>query len=282
MRRVAAGVEPSGALLWHERVGVPSALSTLWRRRELVWAVAERDIRARYTQSLLGLAWAVISPLVAVGVFTVLVQRIGRVDSGGVPYPLFAFLGLLPWQFLASALVGGSGSLLQNLAIISKASCPREVFPIAAIAVAAVDSVLSLAVLGGLFVFYAVTPAPTTVWVLTLLPIQLAFTMGLALAASVAVVYMRDLRQALGGLLQLGLFLSPVLYPMDRVPGPARIPIAVLNPYAAVIDGYRRAVLEGLPPNWSLVVPAAVSAALVLVLGYVVFLRLEGGVVDVS
>jgi ABC-2 type transport system permease protein/lipopolysaccharide transport system permease protein len=112
--------------------------------------------------------------------------------------------------------------------------------------------------------------------------VQLGFTLGLTLAFSTAVVYVRDLRQVLGGILQMGLFLTPVAWPMSKIPEQYRSAYCAINPLAAVIDGYRRAVLEGKPPAWSLLLPAAATSMLVLIAGYYIFRRLEGGIADVA
>ena len=146
-----------------------------------------------------------MTPLLTVLVFTIFFKRIGKINTGAIPYPLFAYVGLLPWSFFTSSVSSGSGSLIFNSTILNKVYCPREVFPVAAILVEAVDTVLATAVLGLLFLYYGTAPRLTSLWVPVLILVQLALTVGLTLAFSTAVVYVRDLKQVLGGILQMGL-----------------------------------------------------------------------------
>src|SRR5919106_330360 len=224
------------------------------RSRELVRTLAERELRARYKQALLGLAWALITPLALMVVFTLFFNRVARVETSGVPYPLFAYLGLLPWTFFSTSVSQGGQSLIQNIPLLNKVAFPREVFPMASVAVAGLDSAVALVALGGLFIVYTFTPQLTSVWVPLLLPV----------------------------LLQIALFATPVAYGIDFIPGSIRTLYVVLNPLAAVIDGYRRTVLLGLGPDWNLLVPATISAFAVLVLGYLLFKRMEAGFADVA
>jgi ABC-type polysaccharide/polyol phosphate export permease len=273
---------PPPELLYRHRLNVRRDLRDLWRSRALVRTLAERDIRASYKQSFFGFGWAIVTPLLTVLVFTLVFKRIGRINTGDIPYPLFAYVGLLPWSFFTSSVSSGSGSLIFNSTILNKVYCPREVFPTATIVVQAVDTVLAGAVLGLLFIYYGTAPKATTFWVPLYILVQLGFTVGLTLAFSTAVVYVRDLKQVLGGILQMGLFLTPVAWPMSAIPSRYRPVYCAINPLAAVIDGYRRAVLEGKPPAWALLVPAAVTALVVLLVGYYIFRRLEGGIADVA
>jgi len=273
---------PPPELLYRHRLNVRRDLLDLWRNRALVRTLAERDIRASYKQSFFGFGWAIVTPLLTVLVFTIFFKRIGKINTGDIPYPLFAYVGLLPWSFFTSSVSSGSGSLIFNSTILNKVYCPREVFPVASILVQAVDTILASAVLGLLFIYYGTAPKPTTVWVPLYVLIQLALTVGLTLAFSTAIVYVRDLKQVQGGILQMGLFLTPVAWPMSAIPAKYQPAYCAINPLAAVIDGYRRAVLEGKPPAWDLVLPAALTALVVLLLGYYIFRRLEGGIADVA
>jgi ABC-type polysaccharide/polyol phosphate export permease len=273
---------PPPELLYRHRLNVRRDLLDLWRNRRLVRTLAERDIRASYKQSFFGFGWAIVTPLLTVLVFTVFFKRIGRIDTGSIPYPLFAYVGLLPWSFFTSSVSSGAGSLIYNSTILNKVYCPREVFPVASILVQAVDTLLASAVLGLLFIYYGTAPKLTTLWVPVLVVVQLALTVGLTLAFSTAVVYVRDLRQVLGGILQMGLFLTPVAWGIRSVPEKWRVAYCAIDPLAAVIDGYRRTVLQGKPPSWGLLVPAAVTSTIVLIAGYYIFRRLEGGIADVA
>jgi ABC-type polysaccharide/polyol phosphate export permease len=244
--------------------------------------LAERELRARYKQAVLGLAWALITPLALMLVFTLFFNRAVEVETGGVPYPLFAYLGLLPWTFFSTSVSQGGQSLIQNIPLLNKVYFPREVFPIASVGVAGLDTLVALLPLGGLFAIYGFVPRATSFWVPVLLLVQVAFTLGMTLIVSAIVVYLRDLRHALPVLLQIGLFATPVAYGIDFVPDSFRTLYVVLNPLGAVIDGYRRTVLRGAAPDWGLVLPAAISAVVLLVTGYLLFKRMETGFADVA
>jgi ABC-2 type transport system permease protein/lipopolysaccharide transport system permease protein len=272
--------EPPADILFRLKVRAIPAIREVWQRRELVRTLAERDLRVRYKQAVLGVAWAILTPLALMIVFTVFFQRVAKVDTGGAPYVLFAYLGLLPWTFFSTSVSQGGQSLVVNNQLVNKVYCPREVFPLASMAVAAVDTALATLVLGLLFAVTEFMPKPTTVWVPVLLAVQVAFTFGVTLVLSAVLVFLRDLRHVLPIILQLGLFATPVAYGMDVVPASLQVLYSIANPLAPVIDGYRRTVLLGLPPDWHLLGPAAVAAALWLVVGYVVFKRLEPGFAD--
>jgi len=254
----------------------------LWRARELVLSLAERDLRARYKQAVLGFAWAVITPLLLTVVFTFVFGRIARVDTGDVPYPLYAYLGLLTWTFFSTSISTGAASLVSNVTLLNKVYCPREVFPISAVGVALVDMAVSAVMLGLLLVLFTFAPAATSVWMLVLVPIGIAFTLGVSLLVSIVVVYLRDVRHALPIVLQLCLFATPVAYGLDFIPESWRLPYVIVNPLGAVIDGSRRAVLFGESPDTTLTLGAAGSAVFVLLVGYTFFKRLETGIADVA
>ncbi|MEO7836781.1 MAG: ABC transporter permease [Acidimicrobiales bacterium] len=273
---------PPPELLYRPRVRLGPALRAVWRARQLVRTLAERELRARYKQAVLGFVWAIVTPLAMVAAFTLFLNRFARVPTQGVPYPLFAYVGLLPWSFFSSSIAGGGGSLLANNSLLNKVYCPREVFPIASVAVAGIDSATALLAMGAMFLVYGVGPTAQTVWVPVLLAVQVAFTLGLTFIFSSAIVYVRDVRHAMSLILQFGLFVTPVAYGIEMVPERLRPWYAAVNPLAPVIDGYRRTILFGKAPQWALLGPGALTAAVVLVGGYLLFKRLEGGLADVA
>lgn len=273
---------PPRELRFRRPLRVGPAVREFWRARELVLALAERDLRVRYKQAVLGFAWAVVTPLALMVAFTLFFNRVAQVDTGGVPYPLFSYLGLIPWMFFSTSVSVGGQSLVTNMGLLNKVYCPREAFPAASVLVAGFDSAVSAGVLGILFAVTGYAPRLTSFWVPLLLAVQVAFTVGVTLLVSAVVVYLRDLRHALPIVLQLGLFATPVAYGTEVVPASVRAAYAAVNPLAPVIEGYRRAVLLGLSPDWGLLWPGALSAAAVLVVGYVLFKRLEVGLADVA
>jgi ABC-2 type transport system permease protein/lipopolysaccharide transport system permease protein len=271
---------PPAEIRYRFRPNLPAALGELWRTRELIRTLAERDFRVRYKQTFLGVAWAVLTPFALMIVFTVFFQRVAKVDTGGAPYPLFAYLGLLPWTFFSGSVSQGGQTLVTNAALLNKVYCPREVFPLASCVVGGIDTAIAAVMLGLLFVITGYMPKPTTYWVPVLMTVSIAFTLGVTLVISASLVYFRDLRHVLPIALQLGLFATPVAYSITVVPVDLRVLYSILNPLAPVIDGYRRTVLLGLPPDWHLLGPGAVSALVVLMAGYYVFKRLEPGFAD--
>jgi ABC-type polysaccharide/polyol phosphate export permease len=272
--------EPPAVSLFRLKVRVVPAIREVWQRRELVRTLAERDLRVRYKQAFLGIAWSILTPLALMVVFTVFFQRVAKVDTGGAPYALFTYLGLLPWTFFSTSVSQGGQSLVTNNQLVNKVYCPREVFPLASMAVAAVDTLLATLVLGLLFAITGYMPKPTSVWAPVLLAVQVAFTFGVTLVMSAVLVFLRDLRHVLPIILQLGLFATPVAYGMDVVAPSLQVAYSALNPLAPVIDGYRRTILLGLPPDWQLLGPGAATSVLLLAVGYVVFKRLEPGFAD--
>lgn len=273
---------PPAELRFRRRIRVGASLRELWLSRELIRSLAERDLRARYNQAFLGFAWAILTPVALMVVFTVFFQGVAKIDTGGVPYALFAYVGLVPWTFFSTSVSQGGQSLLTNTNVLTKVYCPREVFPLASVVVAAVDAVIALTALLVLFAIYTFAPAATTVWVPLLVVIQLAFTLGFVLIISTVVIFLRDLKHVLPILLQLGIFATPVAYPMSKIPVDVQVLYSIINPLAPIIDGYRRTVLYGLPPEWHLLWPATITSLILLVGGYLFFKRMEADFADAA
>ncbi|MDQ3957308.1 MAG: ABC transporter permease [Actinomycetota bacterium] len=258
------------------------SMRELWGARELMRSLAERDIRARYKQAVLGFAWSILTPVALMIAFTLVFERIGNVDTHGVAYPLFSYVALLPWHFFTSSVSQGGQSLLTNKALLNKVYCPREVFPLSSGLVASFDTLISTAILGVLFALYTFAPRIETFYVPVLLLVQIFFTVGITLIVSAVTVYLRDLRHALPILLQLGLFATPVGYGLEEIAAEWRPLYSAINPLGPVIDGYRQTVLFGSAPDWELLGIAAVSSVVFLVVGYRLFKHLETGFADVA
>lgn len=274
---------PPSELRFRRTIRPIPVLRELVRARALIRALAERELRARYKQTILGFAWAIVTPVTLMIVFTLFFKRVAQIDTGGAPYPLYVYIGLIPWTFFSSSISSSAQTLINNLSLLNKVYCPREVFPLGSIAVSAIDGLMATSVLGVLFLILPYTLRLERIYVLPLLIlVQLAFTIGVALIASIITVYFRDLRQALPILLQLGLFATPVAYGIEAVPKSALPFYSAINPLAPVIDGYRRVLLHGQPPDWGLLGIGATSAFVVLVGGYVLFKRLETAIADVA
>lgn len=283
-REIPAGPPPE--LRFKRRTGLLRGIRELWKARELVRTLAERDLRARYKQAVLGFAWAVLTPVMLMLVFTVVFQRVGDVnkiaESHGAPYPLFSYVGLLGWTFFMAAVTQGANAIVSNGPLLNKVYCPREVFPLATIIVALFDMMIATIVLVLLFAVYTKAPAQTAYIAPMFLVIQIEVAMGAALLLSASVVYFRDIRHMLPLLMQMGMFATPVAYGLDQITRDWLVPYVAANPLAAVIDGYRRTLLYGQMPDWKLTGVAALSATLMLLVGYKIFKKLETGIADVA
>jgi lipopolysaccharide transport system permease protein len=267
------------ALIKSEDSGVQLNLGDLWAYRELLYFLTWRDVKVRYKQTLMGVVWVVLQPLATMIIFTFVFNRIARLDSGPMPYPLFAYSGLLLWTFFSGAVSAGTNSLISNTSLVTKVYFPRAFIPAAALGAGLVDLGVGSVLLAALAAYYGVHLS----WALLLLPVFVLLGAALALAAamlaSALTVKYRDLRHALPFLLQFWMFASPVIYPADAVPERWRWLLAA-NPLAGVLEGFR-ASLAGAGFDWPLVAVPFFAAPLLLALAFYVFRRLEDTFADV-
>lgn len=275
---------PSKDIWFKRRVRLFPAMRELWSFRELIFTLAERDLRIRYKQAVLGIAWAVITPVFMMLVFTLLFQKFVKVNTNGAPYALFSYLGLLPWTFFSTSVSTGGLSLVTNQPLLNKLYCPREVFAVAAIADALFDALIATMVLALLFPIVGVAPKAQIFYLPLLLIVLFMFTLAVTLVASALTVYMRDLRLVLPLVIQLGLFVTPVVYASSSISKSESflIPFSILNPLVPVIDSMRRTILQGLAPEWLPLGAGAASSLLFLIAGFVLFKRLETGMADIA
>ncbi len=251
----------------------------LWNYRELAAFLALRDLKVRYKQAVFGAAWAIIQPLAGVLVFTIVFRRFGNVPSDGIPYPVFALVGLSVWSYASTSVTRATQSLVTNSALVTKVYFPRVLAPMAAVLPAIPDLLLSLGVLAVFMPIYDVAP---TVAVLTLpvwLVILIATALGIGLWLGTMNVTYRDINQAIALLIQLWMFASPVAYPSSSVPVRWR-PIYFLNPMAGVVEGFRWSLI-GLPWPGSFVFISLASSLLILVTGIAYFEHVERRFADV-
>jgi lipopolysaccharide transport system permease protein len=255
-------------------------LPSLWEYRELVYFMIWRDVKTRYKQTVLGVAWAVLQPVMTMLVFWIVFSLFARLPSNGMPYPLFAMIGLLPWTYFSQAVARSSGGLVGNANLISKVYFPRLIIPLSAALSPMVDLLLSFLVLIALMAWYAVVPGLA---VLTLpLFVLLAFVtaLGVSLWLSALYVKYRDVGHLVPFVIQIWMYASPVIYPLTLVPERWR-PLYSLNPMVAVIEGFRWALSGGAPPDLQ---PTLVSVAAVIVVtitGLMYFRRTEREFADV-
>jgi len=253
-------------------------LAELWDHRDLGFFLAWRDVKVRYQQTVLGIAWAVLQPFLTMVVFTILFGRLARVPSEGEPYAIFSYAALLPWNFFTSAVGNAGNSLVGSANLITKVYFPRLVIPVAAVGAALVDFAIAAIILFLMMPWYGVpfTPSLLIFPVLVLLTAIVAAGVGMWLAA-LNVKY-RDVRYALPFALQLWMFVTPVIYPSSLVPLRWRWLLG-LNPLSAIIEGFRDAIF-GRPLQWSALALAALMAGAILVYAAWAFRRMESEFAD--
>jgi len=267
------------------RISPPSRWTSLefrelWEYRELLYFLIWRDVKVRYKQTALGAAWAVIQPFFMMVVFSLFFGRLAKVPSDGIPYPVFTFCALLPWQLFANALTESSNSLVGNQNLITKVYFPRLVVPISAVLGGLVDFVIAFMILLGMMLYYGIVPG----WAIVTLPgfilLAVMTALGVGLWLSALNVQYRDVRYTIGFLVQLWLFLTPVAYPSSIVPEQWR-PLYGLNPMAGVVEGFRWALLgKSQPPGAMLWVSVAV-VIVILFGGLYYFRRMEQQFADI-
>lgn len=282
--------EPGSDSFYHHRARLIPSLRRLWASREIVLTLAERDFRAQYKQATLGIAWALLSPVLTLLILMVVFSREKTFGTEHLPIGLYMYTGILCWSFFASALGNGGNSLLINKQLLNKTQFPRECFPLETMALAGINTVLSWIPLAILFVVYGRAPALTTLWAPMLMVIEVLFAAGVTLLIAGIIIQMRDLMQVLPIIISLGLFIEPVIWPLTKLQSTATnhvpawvLPVySFLNPLGPVIDSVRRTMLLGLSPDWPLMGLAALGAVTYLFVGYKVFKRLEVVFADIA
>jgi lipopolysaccharide transport system permease protein len=259
---------------------VPIRLRELWEYRELLYFLVWREVKIRYKQTALGVAWAVIQPLFTMIVFTIVFSHFGKMPSDGIPYPVFAYCALLPWQLFAFALGESSNSVVANQRLITKVYFPRLIMPIAAVCVGLVDFCISFAVLIGLMVYYHVMPG-VAFWTVPFWAVLAVVTaLGVGLWLSALNVKYRDIRYTLPFLTQIWLFATPVAYSASIVPETWR-PLYALNPMVGVVQGFRWALLDSRGSAGLSVALSVGVVALLVTSGLFYFRRMERTFADI-
>lgn len=279
--RQAQDIPPARTVIRPRRGWVSLNVRELWAYRELAYFFVWRDLKVRYKQTVFGALWAVIQPFLLMVVFSLFLGRISGIAPAGVPYPLFAFAGLVPWTLFSQSLIGSSDSLVGASNLIQKVYFPRLLLPVAAIGSYLLDFVIAMVVLGLLMLYFGVLPSIAVLWIIPLTALALTVSLAVGIWLSAVNVRYRDVRYAVPFLVQLWLFASPVAYSAELVPAEWRTAYQ-LNPMAGVIEGFRWALLgQGTPPPVGAVVISAVVTAVVLVLGLAYFRRVERTFADV-
>jgi len=266
-------IEPS-------RGWVSLKLNEFWEYRELLYFLIWRDVKVRYKQTVLGAAWAVIQPFFTMAVFSLFFGRLAQVPSDGVPYPIFAYTGLVPWAFFSNGLTQASNKLVGSSGLITKIYFPRLVIPVAAVLSGIVDFFLAFLVLLGMMMYYVIFPTLNTLWLPLFLLLALITALGVGLWLSAMNVRFRDVQYVVPFLTQFWLFATPVAYPSSLLPEPWRT-LYGLNPMVGVVEGFRWALLNtAAAPGPMIAVSAVISLAL-LVSGAFYFRRMEKTFADI-
>jgi lipopolysaccharide transport system permease protein len=262
-----------------EESGVQLNLGDLWPHRELLYFLTLRDIKVRYKQTLMGATWVVIQPLMTMLIFTLIFNKFARLNTKDIPYPLFAYSGLVLWTFFSNAVTSGTYSLVNNSHLVTKVYFPRFFIPAASVGAGLVDLGIASLLLIPLALYYGVKPG----WTIALLPLFVLLAAMLALGTGMLVsaltVKYRDLRHALPFIMQFWMFASPVIYPTSIVPESWRW-ILLANPMTGVIEGFR-AALTGQEIDWVFVAVSAITGCVLLAVAFYVFRSLEDTFADV-
>jgi lipopolysaccharide transport system permease protein len=267
-------VENAPSRGWLPRLDV----AELWASRELVLILALRNVKIRYKQTVLGVGWAILQPLAAVAIFTVVMRRLAHLPSEGIPYPVFVYSGLAVWIYFANGASMAAESLAQYRELVTKVYFPRLLAPLAAVLPSLIDLGISILAVGVFMAIFGVTPS----WAIVLLPLwivaAIGTTFGVGVWLSALNARYRDVRNALTFLLQIWLFATPVAYPSSLVHGGWRF-LLYVNPVAGVVTGFRWSLVGAEPPGLAALVSLA-SGLVVLVFGLVYFARVERRLAD--
>ena len=253
-------------------------LRELWAYRELLFFLAWRDVKVRYKQTVLGVAWVIMQPLLMTFIFTIFLGKLARVPTGSTPYALMVYIGLLPWTFFSNAIINSGTSIVANAHLITKVYFPRVIAPAAAIGARLVDLAVSFVILVGLLVYYRVGLTSNILMLPLLLALVTLLALGVGTLTSALNVKYRDVGIMLPVLAQLWMFASPVLYPLNIVPEKWRL-LYMLNPLTGIVSGFRSAIV-GESFQWTAIGISAVESLVLLVISILFFRRVERSFAD--
>jgi lipopolysaccharide transport system permease protein len=255
-------------------------LGDLWEYRELLYFLVWRDIKVRYKQTMLGAAWAIIQPFCSMVVFSLFFGKLAKMPSDGIPYPIFAYAALVPWQFFANGLTQSANSLVDSANLIRKIYFPRLTIPIANVLAGLVDFALAFAVLLGMMAWYHIYPTERLIWLPAFLLLALVTALAVGLWLSVLNVEYRDIRYTVPFITQFWMFATPIVYPSSLLKEPWRT-VYGLNPMVGVVEGFRWALLGTKTAPGPTIAVSAAASVLLLVGGAFYFRRMEKTFADV-
>ena len=262
-----------------QRSGVGINLQELWAYRELLYFLVWRDVKIRYKQTLLGVAWAIIQPLLTMLVFTFIFGRVAQIGSNGIPYPVFAYAALLPWTFFANAITTSGNSIVGSAHLITKVYFPRPIIPVASVCAGLLDLAVAFPMLAVLMFYYRIEITLNALFLVPLLLLTTLLAIAVGMWVSAINVKYRDVKFAMPFVVQIWMYLSPVAYPSSVVPARWRT-VYSLNPFVGIIDGYR-AALFGRALDWK-----TLAISVVITLGFLAyaaqqFRKMEKGFADI-
>jgi homopolymeric O-antigen transport system permease protein len=255
-------------------------LKELWEYRELLYFLMWRDIKVRYKQTSLGVAWAIIQPLFTMLIFSLFFGRLAKVPSDGIPYPLFAYCALVPWTFFAHGLTMGTNSVVESANLVRKVYFPRLAMPTATVLSGIVDFSIALLMLVAMMAWYGQIPTVNIIWLPALLLLAFVTALGVSLWLSALNVKYRDIRHVIPFLTQIWMYATPIAYPSSLLPEPWRS-VYGLNPMVGVVEGFRWALLGAQTKPGPMVAVSSIAAVLILASGAVYFRRMERTFADV-
>jgi len=247
---------------------------------ELLMNLTKREVKGRYSQSFFGVAWAIVQPLSAMIVFTIVFGRVAGMPSEGVPYPIFAYAALVPWFFFSNSVASGTMSLIVYRNIVTKTYFPREIVPLSQVCSRLIDFTAAGALYAGFMVYYRVMPGQWALMAPVFFLLLILFTVGFTLATSSINVFYRDVNPVVQIALQLWLYLTPVAYPLAKI-SPRFRWLFMLNPLTAIVEGFRSSLVFGRAPDWTIVSVSAAITVTLFAVAFVTFKKIDKYFADV-
>lgn len=242
----------------------------VWKYRELLLELVKREIKAKYKQSILGYAWVILVPLIHLTVLTIVFSFLVRIQTGGIPYPVYLFVALVPWMFTSNAITAATGSLLASSQLITKIYLPREIFPLSSILAKTVDFSLSIIILFIIMVIFGAKFHLSIIYLPIIFAVQLLLILGVSFILSAVNVFYRDVENILGIFLMVWMYLTPIIYPPEIIPSNLTA-LFNLNPMMGIINAYRNVLLHGVAPPISSFVYATIFSVVIFLAGFTFF-----------
>ncbi len=274
-RRVTVIRSPS-----QSRFSIINSVFELARYRDLLYTLTMHRIKVRYKQSILGVSWAILQPVSMMIIFTTVFSLIARMPSDGVPYAIFAYVALLPWNSFSSSVTNATGGLVSHSQLVTKVYFPREILPISYVLAAQVDFLIASIVLASLMVYYRVPLTANALYAIPIIVVLIAFSLSIALICSATQVRFRDIGMATPLLLQLWMFATPIVYPTSAVPSRLRY-VHLVNPMSPIIENFRQVILFAAAPDFASLGRSMLISGILLIASYMYFKRVEVTMADV-